>query len=184
VAAAAGGARDGAGIRTSELADPGLVGTSELAVESVPLEGPESADLVESAANRRPDHAWSPDHAAAAAFLRSASDIDAVIATNDVDSYLVPALTRRSTFISGAPYQGVYGSTAAAALIPERREANEDFLVNVDEASVSEVCAAGVEWVWLDAERSPQVDPATLGAIAFSNDTVTIIRLDSSLCPR
>ena len=190
VAAVAGGARDGAGIRTSELTDPGLLGTSELAVESAPAEGSESADagessdLVESAADRRPDHAWSADQAAAAEFLRTSSAIDTVIATNDVDSYLVPALTRRSTFISGAPYQGVYGSTAAAAVIPERREANENFLVNVDEAAVSEVCAAGVEWVWLDAGRLPQIDPGKLSSVAFSNDTVTIIRLDSSLCPR
>ena len=189
VAAAVGGARDGAGVRTSELTDPGLVGTSELAVESLPRPGPEStdsgesSDRAESVAGTRLDHAWSADHAAAAAFLRSESDVDAVIVTNDVDSYLVPALTRRRTFISGAPYQGVYGSTASAALIAERRKANEDFLVNTDPRVLREACSAGVEWVWLDADRSPQVDLATLGAVAFSNNSVTIIRLDSSLCP-
>ena len=99
-------------------------------------------------------------------------------------AFLVPALTRRQTFISGAPYQGLYGSTSAAGLIPDRLIVNAGFLEGTDPAAIEEVCDAGVKWVWLATDRSPQVDPASLGTVALSNDSVAVIRLDSSSCPR
>jgi len=193
VAALVGGARDGAGIRTSQLADPGLVGTSEVAgagspaepVEPLePVEMAKTEELAEPALDARPVYAWSADQVAAADFLRQQAGARDVIITNEVDAFLVPALTRRQTFISGAPYQGLYGSTFAAELIPGRLAVNAGFLEGTQPAAVSEVCAAGAKWVWLAVDRSPLVDPASLGTVAFSNDSVTVIRLDSSSCPR
>ena len=182
VAAAVGGARDGAGVRTAQLADPGLVGASELA--AVPQEsGADDQQPSEPAPEARPVHAWSVDHAAAADFLRSqAADGDAIV-TNEVDAFLVPALTRVQTYISGAPYQSLYGSSDTAALIPGQLETNALFLGGGDPETVNQVCAAGAQWVWLSSDRDPLVDPLSLGAVAFSNDSVTIIELDST-CPR
>lgn len=181
VAAAVGGARDGAGIRTAELADPGLVGASELApVPSGAGNGQIEATGLEPGA--RAAHAWSPDHAAAGAFLRSQAGPADVIVTNDVDAFVVPALSRRQTFISGAPYQSLYGSDAAAQMIPDRREVNQAFLEG-DPAAVAQTCGAGAEWVWLAADRPPLVDASQLGTVAFGNDSVTIIRLDAVACP-
>jgi hypothetical protein len=187
VAALVGGARDGAGIRTSQLADPGLVGTSEVSVADAQaelVERPQSEEEAAPVLDARPVFAWTADHAAAADYLRQEARTRDVVLTNEVDAFLVPALTRRQTFISGAPYQGLYGSTSAAELIPDRLIVNADFLEGTDPAAIEEVCDAGVKWVWLAADRSPQVVPASLGTVAFSNDSVTVIRLDLSSCRR
>jgi len=190
VAALVGGARDGAGVRTSQLADPGLVGASEVAGTDSPIEQVEPYEIgkvpepAEPALDARPVSAWSAEHVEAANFLRREAGARDVILTNEVDAFLVPALTRRQTFISGAPYQGLYGSTSAAGLIPDRLTVNAGFLEGTDPAVIEEVCDAGVKWVWLAADRSPLVDPASLGTVALSNDSVAVIRLDSSLCPR
>ena len=182
VAAAVGGARDGAGLRTAQLADPGLVGASELA--AAPQEsGSVEQQKNDSAPDSRAVHAWSSGHAAAADFLRSQAGRDDVIVTNEVDAFLVPALTRLQTYISGAPYQALYGSTATASLIPSHLETNALFLEAGDPGAVREVCAAGAQWVWLSADRDPRVEPSSLGSIAFGNDSVTIIRLDSPCSP-
>ena len=182
VAAAAGGARDGAGIRTSELADPGLVGASELAgvVQT------EVGDIgeAEPVLDARPLHAWSADQQAAGDFLRAQAGPDDVVVTNEVDAYLVPALSRRGTYVSGAPYQALYGSTSTAELIPGRLASNQMFLEGTDPSAASEVCAAGARWVWLAADRTPVLDATSLGRVVFSNDSVRIIGLDSGLCPR
>ena len=181
VAAAAGGARDGAGIRTSELADPGLVGASELAGVVQTEVG--DAGEAEPVLDARPPHAWSADQQAAGEFLRAQAGPDDVVVTNDVDAYLVPALSRRQTYVSGAPYQALYGSTSTAELIPGRLASNQAFLEGGDPSAVSVVCAAGARWVWLSSDRDPLVDPLPLGTVAFNNDSVTIIELDST-CPR
>ena len=191
VALAVGGARDGAGIRASQLADPGLVGTSEVAGA-----GATTQKLGEGLPKLEPDqpapspegtrllHAWSPEHEAAADFLRSKAGDDDVIVTNEVDAFLVPALTRRKTVISGSPYQALYGSTAAAELIPGRLAENAAFLEARDPAIANEVCDSGARWFWFAADRAPSIDPASFGSVALSNDSVTIIRFDSSTCPR
>jgi len=182
VAAAVGGARDGAGVRTAQLADPGLVGASELA--AVPQEsGIDDQPANEPVADSRPVHAWSADHAAAADFLRSQAGGEGVIVTNEVEAFMVPALTRMRTYMSGAPYQSLYGSSATAALIPGQLETNALFLGGVEPGALNQVCAAGAQWVWLSSDRKPLVDPLSLGTVAFSNDSVTVIRLDST-CPR
>jgi hypothetical protein len=182
VAAAVGGARDGAGVRTAQLADPGLVGASELA--AVPQEsGMDDQPANEPVADSRPVHAWSADHAAAADFLRTQAGGEGVIITNEVEAFMVPALTRMQTYISGAPYQSLYGSNATAALIPGQLETNALFLGGSDPEAVNQVCAAGAQWVWLSSDRNPLIDPLSLGTVAFSNDSVTVIRLDST-CPR
>lgn len=194
VAAAVGGARDGASIRASELADPGLVGTSEAAVAQIdPGTGEQEDDDVQPddtvksepvSAGTRPLHAWSSDHVDASNLLRREARTDDVIITNEVDAFLVPALTRRRTFISGAPYQALYGSTAAADLIPERLSTNGTFLESADPASVQAMCDVDARWVWLAADRSPDVDPEALGSVVLANDSVTVIRLNSTSCPR
>lgn len=190
VAAAVGGARDGAEIRASQLADPGLVGTSEVAGAEAPTEltdedppATEPEEPAPVAIAPRSLHAWSPDHQAAAEFLRSEAGPHDVIVTNEVDAFLVPALTRRQTFISGSPYQALYGSTAAAELIPSRLAENAAFLEALDPAIANEVCDAGGTWVWLATDRAPSISPESLGSVVLSNDSVTIIRLDTTTCP-
>jgi len=198
VAAAVGGARDGAGVRASQLADPGLIGASEVAGANTPIEvdepsvisdlpevpdtaeipdDPVGNDLTEPPPLERPLHALSTDHVAAADYLRREANSRDVIITNEVDAFLVPAMTRMRTYISGVPYQALYGSTETAEAIPERLDKNARFLEAGDEVSRGDVCNAGATWVWLAADRPVQGDVASLGTVEFENETVTVVRI-------
>ena len=192
VAAAVGGARDGAGVRASQLADPGLIGASEVAGAdgpadldvplgaSLPTEASEPAGVdpaSEPPDTNRPLHSWSTDQAEAAAFLRTNANSTDVIVTNETDGFLVPALTRMRTYISGVPYQALYGSTETAEAIPERLETNTHFLESGDEAPLRKVCDAGPQWIWLAMDRPGQGDVASFGIVEFENESVTIVRI-------
>jgi len=185
-----GGARDGAGIRTAELAEPGLSGVSEVDPGNAPgaTSGDSgdtgngsgsSNDAVTQMADR-PDHAWSGDQAAAAAFLRARADRSDIVATNDVNSFLVPALSRLRTYLSGVPYQSLYGSKKSVEGIPER----VDVVTGVFNGStdVAELCDAGVRWVWIATDRPLSVDPSTLGSVEFANDAVVLTDVAGKDC--
>ena len=192
VGAAVGGARDGAGVRASQLADPGLLGSSEVAGAdgsadldgsldaSPPTEAPEpaGADLAsEPPVADRPLHSWSTEQVEAAEFLRTNANSADVIVTNETDGFLVPALTRMRTYISGVPYQALYGSNETAEAIPERLETNTRFLESGEETSLREVCAAGAAWVWLASDRPVRGDTTAIGTVEFENDSVTLVRI-------
>jgi len=181
-----GGARDGAGVRTAQLAEPGLTGTSEVAA-------PDTADLTviptipdtvdqqaQQPTEERAQHAWSRDHADAAAYLRGATSRDDVLLTNDTDAFLVPALTRLRTFISGVPYQSLYGSAESVTEIPERVEMTEEIFRG--SATTADLCATGASWMWIAKDRPFQVDPSGVGDIAFENDSVIIVPVDRREC--
>ena len=180
IAALVGGARDGAGIRTAELAEPGLPRESRIEPNQATdeaLEGTTEPGEPGEVGAARSVSAWSDEHAAAADYLRMNADRADVIITNETEAFLVPALTRMRTYISGVPYQALYGSTATAEAIPERLETNTRFLESGDEASLREVCAAGAAWVWLASDRPVQGDMASIGTVEFENDSVTLVRI-------
>ncbi len=190
IGALVGGARDGAGIRTAELAEPGLAGVSE--VDPSNAAGATSGDTGDTGNGSgssndavtqmadRPDHAWSADHAAAAAFLRARAGRSDIVATNDVNSFLVPALSRLRTYMSGVPYQSLYGSKKSVEGIPER----VDVVTGVFDGStdVAELCDAGVRWVWIATDRPLSVDPSTLGSVEFANDAVVLTDVAGKDC--
>ena len=180
IGALLGGARDGAGIRTAELAEPGLPRTPGIdATGSVDGVSEGITETAEPGAGgtARSVSAWSDDHAAAAEYLRTNADRADVIVTNETDAFLVPALTRMRTYISGVPYQALYGSTATADDIPARLDTNTRFLETGDAASLREVCDAGAQWVWLAADRLVQGDLVSSGTVEFENDSVTVVRI-------
>ena len=176
-----GGARDGAGIRTAELAEPGLANASELDRAD---EDQIAAGSVETAGNQdlgevslRSVSSWAGAHADAAAFLRANASPSAVLVTNETESFLVPALTRMRTFVSGVPYQVLYGSTDTAEAVPERLEVNSRFIETADSNDRDLVCDEGAEWVWLASDRPVQGDLLSMGTIEFENDYVTVLRI-------
>jgi len=180
IGALVGGARDGAGIRAAELAEPGLPVTSEItSTESRNVPSEVGAGTVEAGAggSDRSASAWSENHAAAAEYLRTNADRADVVVTNETDAYLVPALTRMRTYISGVPYQALYGSAETAEAIPARLDENTRFLESADEASRQKVCDAGARWVWLASDRPVQGDVGSLGTVEFENDSVTVVRI-------
>jgi hypothetical protein len=81
------------------------------------------------------------------------------------------------TFVSGVPYQVLYGSTDTAEAVPERLEVNSRFIETADSNDRDFVCDRGVEWVWLASDRPVQGDLLSMGTIEFENDYVTVLRI-------
>lgn len=125
---------------------------------------------------------WSDRERDAAGWLRAHASIDDVIVTDDVDSFLVPALTGLRTYISGAPYQALYGSRSTVSEIPERVRHSLAFSREPSAAAAVELCAQGVRWAWLRNAPAVAVAP-DVGTIAFGNDRVTIVKLADPACP-
>ena len=181
-----GGARDGAGVRAAQLSEPGLTGTSEVSAPD-PAREPEALPIpdtngerTEPGAQERVQHAWSRNQVEAARYLRDLANREDVIVTNDTNAFLVPALTRVRTFISGVPYQSLYGSAESVTQISERIALNEDIFRG--SATPEDLCATGASWIWLAKDRPFDVEPATLGDVSFENDSVAIIRIDRRGC--
>jgi len=181
-----GGARDGAGVRAAQLAEPGLTGTSEVsapdpAMDPETLAIPDTGDeRTEPPAQERAPHAWSRDQVEAARYLRDVANREDVISTNDTEAFLVPALTRMRTFISGVPYQSLYGSAESVTQIPERIALNENILQGP--ARPEDICVTDASWMWLAKDRPFEVERSTLGDVSFENGAVAIIPIDRREC--
>lgn len=121
--------------------------------------------------------AWPQDMIEAAAWIRGNTQPDEVLATNLVHGPLVPGITTRPTFASGAIYQIPYG-------FPEVRDRmlGHEWLVrslidNPTPERSSMLCSAGVGWLWVspgnvDAHRWRKV-----ATVAQSWPEVSILRL-------
>lgn len=128
---------------------------------------------------------WSNLEVEAAAFLRDQTTSADTIVTDRTFSALVPALTARRTYISGVPYQSLYGRADSVIQIAGRVEISQRFATAPTAADFAELCANGVTWGWITAvPDAAVVDWLPYATIAFSNSAVTIIRFDRALCPK
>jgi hypothetical protein len=149
--------------------------------------GAASAAVATPGADAQRDYGdgWSNLEIGAAAFLRDRTTSTDVIVTDRTISALVPALTARRTYISGVPYQSLYGRADAAAEIPGRVDRSQRFATAPTAAEFAELCAIGVTWGWITkVPDASVVDWSPYARIAFSNSEVTIIRLDLALCSK
>lgn len=120
---------------------------------------------------------WTADDAAAADFLRAAADRGDVIVTNESVSYVVPALTGLRTYLSGAPYQDLYGAKGDVDEIPARLETSMRFTSAPDSATRDALCDAGVRWAWIANDLPHPQTWEPYGEAVFRNDAVTIVTL-------
>jgi hypothetical protein len=129
------------------------------------------------------DNSWSDLEVAAARFLVSNTSDNDIIVTDRTSSWLVPALTGRLTFMSGAPYQDLYGRASAVAAIPGRVVVSQRFASAPSQPDFDELCASGVTWGWFTpAARNLSGEWAPFGEVAFANDAVRLVKLDQSRC--
>jgi hypothetical protein len=126
---------------------------------------------------------WGADEDAAARFVRDTLETSDVLVTNDTTSFLVPALTQRRTYLSGAPYQGLYGSAQSVQGIPQRIETSLAFTRGLDASAFAELCRAGVTWGWVALGDTPLRSWEPYAVTAFENDAVAVIRIDQDRCP-
>jgi hypothetical protein len=126
---------------------------------------------------------WNADDAAAAQFVRDTLSTSDVLVTNDTTSFVVPALTQRRTYLSGAPYQGLYGSAESVVGIPARIAISLAFTRDLDATAFEELCRAGVKWGWVVLDSTPLRSWEPYAVTAFENDAVAVIRIDQDSCP-
>jgi hypothetical protein len=152
-------------------------------VSDVPV-GPVMTAPAELLTGSPPDRTtWTVDEADAAAALRELTNESDIVVTNDTTSFLVAALGQRLTYLSGAPYQGLYGSEASVAGIPERIATSLAFTRALDEAAFAALCDAGVTWGWIALDGTPLRSWEPYASVAYQNDSVAIVRINEGACP-
>lgn len=178
IGAVLGGARDGSGVRAVSLAEPSVT----LAPTPPVVTGESSTEPSNLVPSERAAHVWSQRHAEAGAFLRANAGQDDIIVTNETNAYLVPALTRLRTVISGVPYQATYGSNRTAERIPERIALNDAAIAEAQPLAIEAMCESGARWVWISNDRAPLGDASGIAQLVFANDAVQVFEFDDTRC--
>jgi len=124
----------------------------------------------------------SSDQIAAAKWLRANSTTNQVVATNLTYSPLVPALIDRQMLIAGLQYQAPYGRPDQLQPLLAREAASWAFIDAPTSQTLEPLCAAGVDWVWVDTARTSVSTWEPLATIAFATPDTTILRINPSSC--
>ena len=125
---------------------------------------------------------WTDHQAAAGAWLRSNARADDLVATNITRSALVPALTRLPAFASDLRHQTPYGRADDVALALDREAAAWLFIDAPSRESLEPLCAAGVDWIWVDPNRTPVDSWEPFATMAWTSSDAIILQVDASLC--
>ena len=125
---------------------------------------------------------WTDQHADAARWLRDHAGVADLIATNITFSPFVPAVTGLRTLASGILYQAPYGRPGNIAPLLEREKQTWAFIDGPSTDTAAPLCAAGVQWLWVDPTRTKQRDWAPLATVAFQNDAAIVLRFNPKAC--
>jgi hypothetical protein len=167
-----GGARDGAGVTTSELADISVTESQSVtAVNEVVAAAAPGVAVV--------DRGWSQDEIAAASYLQANANSKEVIVTNETQGFIVPALSGLRSYITGAVYQGTYGDKNSVAEIPARIELSRRFIASPNMEDLSVLCATGVKWIWVNKLLDPGFAGTPFGVSVVSNASVELVAIQS-----
>jgi len=90
---------------------------------------------------------------------------------------MIPAVVRLRTYLSGLPYQAMYGSRSMAGEVPVREAYSRSLTKGLTPESVNALCSAGVDWLWVEGASTEITAP-----LAFVNENVSIHRLTDSEC--
>ena len=125
---------------------------------------------------------WSDTQNAAGAWLRSNAFPGDLTATNVTYSALVPALSRQGTWISALHYQAPYGTTdnVEPALVKESE--SWAFIDSPSMETLQPLCEAGIDWIWVDTERTDTREWDPWAQIVFQEPDVMLLTLNTSQC--
>ena len=124
--------------------------------------------------------AWGDEERAAAAAIVAAGSADDVVATEQIDSSLIPALTARRTFLTGALYQEFIGTRADAATLDQRAPVARDISQGPAADVVGALCGAGVDWIWTTPEAASRW--SSLAVPLFEGTRIVVLRLAPGTC--
>ena len=125
---------------------------------------------------------WSADQVDAADWLAATASDDDLVATNVTFSPLVPALVARRMLIADIMHQGPYGRPDLLPELLRRERASWAFIDAPSDQTVAPLCAAGVDWLWVDPARTGTRDWLPYAAIAYRATDVILLRLDQGSC--
>jgi len=180
IGALMGGARDGASFNASELADinvredESVITVNELAVGND--KNPEFQLQIDPEATTV--WSWSGNEIEAARYLHAHSNSGDVIVTNENEGFVIPALTRMSSYITGTTYQSVYGGISTVGEIPDRIELSSDFISQPTVDTIEVLCPLGVRWAWINKSLTQNSNLVDLGEVMVDNSSVSLIRID------
>jgi len=156
-------------------------------VETKDPDAPGTTDATEAPADPEPPPTnedmrvgsieWSVERNQAAVWLRSNARNSDILATNQVQQAMTPAVVRLRTYLSGLPYQAMYGSRSMADEVPVRDAYSRSLTEGLTPEAVNALCSAGVDWLWVEEALKEITAP-----VAFVNDGVTIYRLRGNQC--
>ena len=124
----------------------------------------------------------SSDQIAAATWLRANSTTNQVVATNLTYSPLVPALIDRQMLIAGLHFQAPYGRPDQLQPLLAREAASWAFIDGPTSQTLAPLCAAGVDWVWVDTARTSVSTWEPFATVAFATPDTNILRINPSAC--
>ena len=124
----------------------------------------------------------SSDQIAAAKWLHANSTTNQVLATNLTYSPLVPALIDRQMLIAGLQYQAPYGRPDQLQPLLAREAASWAFIDGPTSQTLEPLCAAGVDWVWVDTARTSVSTWEPFATVTFATPDTTILRINPSAC--
>ena len=155
-----------------EIEDPDAPGTTDATEAPADPEPPPTNEDM-----RVGSIEWSVERNQAAAWLRDNARNGDILATNQVEQAMIPAVVRLRTYLSGLPYQAMYGSRAMTDEVPVRERYSRSLTEGLTPESASALCSAGVDWLWVEGASTEITAP-----LAFVNESVSIHRLTDSGC--
>jgi hypothetical protein len=164
-----GGARDGAGISTSELADISVAESQSVTAVNEVIE-PGIASV---------DRGWSQDEVDVAIYLRANAAGSDVIVTNETQGFIIPALSGLRSYVTGEVYQGTYGGKESVDEIQARVELSRRFVASPNVEDLSGLCASGVKWIWVNKFLDPGFAGTPFGVSVVSNASVELVEIQS-----
>ncbi len=134
------------------------------------------------AIDQRPVTTWSPGQRAAADWLRTTAGNTDLVATNIAFSPLVPALARTPMYIAAIQYQAPYGRPGQIDELLRRERATWAFIDQPSPSTAATLCAAGVDWIWVDPTRTATREWSPYAEIVRSEEDVILLALVPSAC--
>ena len=125
---------------------------------------------------------WTDAQMTAAAWLRDNAPTSALLGTNLTLSPFVPAVTHMPTYVSGIRYQSPYGYPWMSPIMLDHEDLTWNFIDSPSSSTVKPLCAANVEWLWIDLSRIPERDWEPFYSTRLAEQDTVIAQLNPSAC--
>ncbi len=97
-----------------------------------------------------------------------------LVATNVTSGAGVPAFSGRQTLVSGTWYQAPYGPKGIDVTLRDREEQSWGFFLAPSKDTITPLCDAGVETLWIDLDRVDDQDWSQWGRPVFVGQDIEV----------